>query len=40
MKGNTHNDDEIHDNCGNDKYNVNEDNNDFVVHTFIVCDDT
>ena len=40
MKERRDNDDESHDNRNNDKYDVNEDNNDIVVHTCIVCDDT
>ncbi len=40
MKDYRDNDDESHDNCDDDKYDVNDNNNDIVVHTFIVCDDT
>ena len=39
VKQHGENDDESHENCANDKYDVNEDNNDIVVHNFIVCND-
>ena len=40
VKEHKDNDDDSRENCDDDKYDVNKDNNDIVVHTFIVRNDT